>query len=238
MKFAKKKYQKGIAESVQKSPNSFWSHGDEETKSKSSIVDLKDKNGEIKTDDKDKAENLNDFFASVFTVEGNSELPDFQQKVTDDKHIHTTDIKPEKVLKQLKNLNVANHVALIIVIHISSKRVPKRFIYVPLSEFFRKSISTGDVPKEWKKANITCIFKKGNKGNYRPVSLTSAICKLLESSIKEEVMNYLSRHHLLSDSQFGFRKNRSTILQLLTVMQEWTDALDNNLRVDIEYLDL
>ena len=72
VKFAKKKYQKGIAESVQKSAKSFWSHVKEEIKSKSSIGDLKDKNGEIKTDNKDKAEILNDFFASAFTVEGDS----------------------------------------------------------------------------------------------------------------------------------------------------------------------
>ena len=42
---------------------------------------------------------------------------------------------------------------------------------------------------------------------------------------------------MLSDSQFGFRKNRSTILQLLTVMEDWTDALDDNLQVDTVYLD-
>ena len=45
-------------------------------------------------------------------------------------------------------------------------------------------------------------------------------------------MDHLSRHNVLSDSQFGCRKNRSTILQLLTVMEDWTDALDNNLQVD------
>ena len=50
-------------------------------------------------------------------------------------------------------------------------------------------------------------------------------------------MNHLSRHNLLSDSQFGFRKNRSTILQLLTVIEDWTDVLDNNLQVDTVYLD-
>ena len=49
-------------------------------------------------------------------------------------------------------------------------------------------------------------------------------------------MNHLSRHNLLSDSQFGFIKNRSTILQLLTVMEDWTDALDNNLQVHTLYL--
>ena len=48
-------------------------------------------------------------------------------------------------------------------------------------------------------------------------------------------MSQLSRHHLLSDRQFGFRKNRSTVLQLLTVMEEWTEATDNNLQVDTVY---
>ena len=60
----------------------------EETKSKSSIGDLKDANGEIKTEDKDKAEILNDFFASVFTVEGDSELPDFEPKVNEKDNIY------------------------------------------------------------------------------------------------------------------------------------------------------
>ena len=114
-----------------------------------------------------------------------------------------------------------NHVDLITVIHFFLKECAQE-IYLPLSEIFQRSISTGDVPNDWKNANITCIFKKGNKqepGNYQPVSLTSVLCKLLESNIKEEVMNHFSRHNLLSDSQFGFliiltyyfRKNRSTI---------------------------
>ena len=50
-------------------------------------------------------------------------------------------------------------------------------------------------------------------------------------------MDHLSSHKLLSDSQFGFRRNRSTVLQLLTVMEDWTEALDNNLQVDTVYLD-
>ena len=50
-------------------------------------------------------------------------------------------------------------------------------------------------------------------------------------------MDHLSSHKLLSDCQFGFRRNRSTVLQLLTVMEDWTEALDNNLQVDTVYLD-
>ena len=86
-------------------------------------------------------------------------------------------------------------------------------IYLPLTDVILKSLSSGVIPDDWKKANIKCIFKKGNKqdsGNYRPVSLTSVICKLLERTVREEIVNHLSVNKLLSDSQFGFRKkNRS-----------------------------
>ena len=102
VRFAKKRYQRGIAESVKISPKTFWSHVKEETKSKSNIGDIKDQHGNIKTEDVDKAEILNDFFASVFTVEGNEEMPEFEQKVKDDEFINSVDIKAEKVLKQLK----------------------------------------------------------------------------------------------------------------------------------------
>ena len=67
VRFAKKKYQKGAAESVKTAPKSFWSHVKSETKCKSNIGDLRDKDGEIKSDDYEKAEISNDFFASVFT---------------------------------------------------------------------------------------------------------------------------------------------------------------------------
>ena len=178
-------------------------------------------------------------FASVFTVEGNEEMPEFEQKVKDDEYINNVDIKAEKVLKQLKTLNSAKSCGPDECHPYFLKEYADK-IYLPLTDIFRKTLASGEVPEDWRKANITCIFKKGNKqdpGNYRPVSLTSVICKLLESNIREAIMDHLSSHKLLSDSQFGFRRNRSTVLQLLTVMEDWTEALDNNLQVDTVYLD-
>jgi hypothetical protein len=65
-----------------------------------------------------------------------------------------------------------------------------------LATIFNKSLRTGAVPADWREANVTPIFKKGNRTapeNYRPVSLTSVCCKLLESIIKDNVMKHLKK---------------------------------------------
>jgi len=60
----------------------------------------------------------------------------------------------------------------------------------PLLYIFKKSIECGRLPSDWKKANVTAIFKKGDKTSlchYRPVSLTSYVCKILESIVKDNM---------------------------------------------------
>ena len=86
----------------------------------------------------------------------------------------------------------------------------------------------GKLPSDWKLAEVTAIFKKGAKtdrGNYRPVSLTSVCCKLLESLIRD-AMSYLLDNSLISNRQYGFIKGRSTMLQLLHMMDKWTEFLE------------
>ena len=105
---------------------------------------------------------------------------------------------------------------------------------------FRKSLSTGIVPNEWKIANVSAIFKKGNKsepGNFRPISLTCVLCKLCESIIKDNIMLHLEMHNMISDCQHGFRNNRSCITQLLQVMEDFTYLMDNKKNIDVIYLD-
>ena len=73
----------------------------------------------------------------------------------------------------------------------------------------------GKLPSDWKLAEVTAIFKKGAKtdrGNYRPISLTSVCCKLLESLIRDHAMCYLLDNFLISNRQYGFIKGRSTTL--------------------------
>ena len=96
------------------------------------------------------------------------------------------------------------------------------------------------IPKQWKIARVFAIHKKGNRklaSNYRPVSITSIVCRVLETIIKNFMVEYLVSNNLLSDFQFGFIKGRSTTLQLLNVLNDWTNSLENKFTTDCIYLD-
>jgi len=85
------------------------------------------------------------------------------------------------------------------------------------------------------------IFKKDNKhdaSNYRPVSLTSVPCKVLESIIKDTVVNHLDLHDFQAHCQHGFVKRRSMLnTNLLETLELWTGILEEELGLDVIYLD-
>ena len=113
-------------------------------------------------------------------------------------------------------------------------------ISIPLAIVFNLSLKEGVVPFEWKEANIIPLFKKGsiNKPeNYRPVSLTSVICKLLERLIKDHMVDFLVKHKLLNSSQHGFLKARSCLTNMLCFLEEITKWIDVGSPLDIIYLD-
>lgn len=78
----------------------------------------------------------------------------------------------------------------------------------PLTDIYTKSIHTGLVPEDWRRAIITPIFKKGDTAsatNFRPVSLTSVCSKLLEHIVVKHIISHLEVLDILSDNQDGFR---------------------------------
>ena len=108
------------------------------------------------------------------------------------------------------------------------------------AHLFRKSLDTGEIPKEWSLANIYPLYKKGDKAlacNYRPVSLTCVPCKLLEHIVCSNIMAHLDEYKLLSDRQHAFRKRHSCETQLTTVINDWAKILDNGGQVDTFILD-
>ena len=98
----------------------------------------------------------------------------------------------------------------------------------------------GEVPSKWKEANIVPIHKKGNKAimaNFRPVALTSVICKYLKKIICAAILSFLTRNGLITPQQHGFVRGRSCQTNILLCLEKWTESLDSGKSVDIAYFD-
>ena len=104
-----------------------------------------------------------------------------------------------------------------------------------LTKLYNNTLKSHEVPDDWGTALITAIFKKGDKsdpGNYRPVSLTCIICKVLESIIYDHIVQHFIKNKFFSKSQYGFISKRSAALQLLNVLELWCNILDEDGVID------
>jgi len=111
----------------------------------------------------------------------------------------------------------------------------------PLIQLYNLSLQSGVLPRDWRRANVTLVFKKGDKhspSNYRPISLTSLVVKCLERLVHTRIVEFLEANNKLSSHQHGFRKGHSCQTQLLGMIYEWARSLDNRLSTHVIYLEL
>ena len=238
IKNAKRNHEKKIAKNAKEDPRGFWGYLNSKKNCRTSIGPLKvDK--KLIDQDQGIAETLNDFFSSVFTKENLDSMPKISSIKENIKPIGAVDTSPTKIAEKLKNLKKfsapgPDNIRSCIYIELAD------VISIPLSIIFHKSISTGIVPEQWKEANVTPIFKKGSKsepGNYRPISLTCIACKVMESLIKDTVVDHLTENELIFPSQHGFMKKRSCLTNLLEYLETVLNYVDNGHSVDVVYLD-
>ena len=239
-KLARRNQERGIAGEAKTNPKKFWNYVNRKTKTKPGIPNLSkpDNSDEVTKDDQEKADVLLNFFSSVFTEEPDNEIPEIPSR-NPASNLENIEITEELVNKKLKNLN-------------SSKspgpdgihpRVLKELsdsLTKPLTLLFQASRDQKCVPEEWKTATVSAIYKKGSKkqpGNYRPVSLTCICCKIMESIVRDQLITHMKENDLFSNSQFGFIGKRSTVLQLLKVLDIWTEILDKDGIIDVIYMD-
>ena len=236
-KKTKREFEKDIAMSAKTVPKKFWKYVNSKLKYKENISKLRTAQGIAETD-YEKAEELSKFFKSVFTQENKSNLPNIMQKI--DETIGDIDFSMEDVSKLLKSVNInkaigPDKVHPLILNELSAE------LAQPLYILFRKSLDEGVLPAEWKIANISPIFKnKGSKQdatNYRPVSLTSVVSKLMEKLIRKGIIEHMATHSLLTKDQHGFVDGRSCITNLLVTLDQWTKIIEDNGCIDCIYLD-
>ena len=171
------------------------------------IAHLKE-NGILKGTPLDKVRILNAQFSSVFTKESPlNTLPQEADPIRQYAPISKLNITTEGIQKLLENLNPTK-----LWDQTGFTRVLKetaRAVAPILQIIFSKSPENGEVPDDWKQANIASIFKKGERycpSNYHPVSLTCVCSKLMEHIISKHLINHLEANNILFNKQHGFRK--------------------------------
>lgn len=241
MSRARRRYEKNICNKSKTKPKVFWSHVRGKMKSASGVSPLletpNDKSS-LKHEDHEKASILQKQFCSVFTIEPEGQLPDFPRRTQ--QSIDEIVITKEMVKQRLKELDTNKSFG-------PDEMHPKFLkelaenIAEPLTVIMNRTLQEGTLPEDWKLAHVTPIYK--NKGaqnlavNYRPVSLTSIVCKLMESILREHVIGHLTNLKLLSNKQYGFISKRSTVTQLLKYIDQCCESLSNGKVVDSIYFD-
>ena len=153
----------------------------------------------------------------------------FDNMNTPDFNLNSIVILEQDVKDQLDNLNINKLGG---PDEISPKLI-KTFVYhlvKPLTLLLNRSLQLGQVPQQWKMANVSVIFKnKGNNNdptNYRPITITSCLGKILEKNIFKYLYNYIQVHEILTKYQSGFRPKDSTTNQLLEIYHIVLENLD------------
>lgn len=213
----RKDFEKKLASEIKHNPKAFWKYANSKLRTRSKISDLDCGDGNIASSDKDKAATLNDFFSSVFTEEEQSNIPHLDTKYTGSNPLDWVEIDQEKVRKKLVKLQ-KNKSAGPDGFHPKVLSEIASSISLPLSIIYNKSLDKGDMPQDWKDANITPIHKKGSRrqpGNYRPISLTAVVCKIMEALVRDDIVKHMIKNSLFADQQHGFVPDRSCMTQLL-----------------------
>ena len=226
-----------IAKEAKDNPKAFYAYINSSKRARSKIGPLKNSDGEIVVDPGEQATILNNFFSSVFTR--NEDEPPEKVCFAGENELRNIEIDEERVKKMIDGLK-ENSAA-------GPDRIPNKMIKEikneiarPITMLYKKCMEESKIPDEWRLSHITPIYKKGiraDPGNYRPVNLTSGLCKGLETMVKEDSDEFLEKNGLIKNSQHGFRRGRSTQTNLIEFLEKTTKWHDDGRAFDIIYLD-
>ena len=225
-----------VAKDSKINPKSFFSYINSSRQNRNSIGPLKI-DDKLVVDPKEQADALNNYFSSVFTR--CNVAPPSKESLAGIEILENVEITEECIKDEIVRLkkvaapgpdNITNRILIELCDEIAK----------PLAKLFNKSMADGKILDDWRLSNVSPIYKqKGSKsqpGNYRPVSLTSNVCKLMEKIINRALGKHLD-NGVLYNSQCGFRKGRSCQTNLIEFYDKITRWMDEGDSVDILFLD-
>ena len=235
---AKRNHEKNLLSEMKDNPNLYFGHCRRSLKTKQGVTNVIKADGKLTETEEETATALNLYYHSVFTKDDPSEMaPSFPDQTPE----QLTDItfSVEKVQDILMTLNTnkaagPDGIENRVMKECSEELAPR------LQELFSKSMDKGEVPNQWREAHIVPIHKGGSKaimGNFRPVALTSAVCKVMEKIVCSAILSFLTRHNLISQQQHGFVRGRSCQTNVMLCLEKWTEIVDEGDSVDVAYFD-
>ena len=231
-------YEKNIVMRSEGDPKLFYRHINSKMKKKENIERVK-KGDVYYEDDRDICEIMNESLHAVYVNEEEFMAPEIPEG--EDAKMDEIDFSPEELLELLKGLDVAKAMGPDTISGCVLKECADE-LKNPIYDIMKTSLDSGKLPTDWKRANIIPIHKGGSKEeplNYRPVSLTSILCKICERIIKRRWVKMLEDGGVYSSSQFGFREGTSTVTNLLSYYDRVSDILQEREGwVDCIYLDI
>ena len=220
----------------------FWTYIKHQRSSSTGVAPLKI-DGRLLSNPTEQAEALNRQFHSAFSEGKEYSREEFRQKCKmpprDYPPIDNITVVTEGIRKLLFNLKPwkapgPDNITPRVLQELADDIAPI------LTIIYQSSIDTGTLPSDWKEANVTPVFKKGERyeaSNYRPVSLTSICCKVLEHIFTSTIMDHLERNNILCRQQHGFRSLHSCETQLLEFSDELVSNLAAGKQTDVLVLD-
>ncbi|PKU33402.1 rna-directed dna polymerase from mobile element jockey-like [Limosa lapponica baueri] len=237
---AKAQTELNLARDIKDNKKNLYRYVRDKGKTREDVGPLRKETGDLVTQDMEKAELPNDFFASVFTGKGSNHTAQVAEgKNRGYENEEPPTVREDQVRGDLRKLKVHNSMGTD-EIHPRVPREVANEAAKPLSIIFEKSWQSGKVPEDWRKASVIPVFKKAKKkdpGNYRLVSLTSTPGKTVEWLVLGDISKHMEEKKAIRSSQHGCIKGKSCLTNLIAFHDGMTGWRDEGRVVDVVHLD-
>ena len=233
------KHELRVSKTLYSDPRPFWCYVKSKTQLRDTISVIKNSKGECVSDPQSVADCFSSHFASVFQSSAHTSVPLLSSSPSTTCRIDTISFPLLQVIQCIKRLPSSTSADPEGLCYELVKR-GGMFLASKLSYFFGRSMEAAYLPKSWKLAKITPVYKSGPRdqcSNYRPIALTSCISRIMERIISSQMLREFRSNHVICSSQHGFLPGRSIETAGVQFLDAITCALDNNKCIDAVFLD-